>query len=58
MMNENQIYGVLRHLLSALGGFAVYKGALTEDEAASIIGASLALIATVWSVVIKQKDKV
>ena len=40
-MNENQIYGVLRHLLSALGGFAVYKGVLTEDEASSVIAASI-----------------
>lgn len=57
-MNYDQVYGVVRHLLSAIGGVAVYNGVVTEDEAASVVGASLALIATIWSVVIKQKDKV
>ena len=48
-MNEDQIYGVLRHLLSALGGFAVYKGVLTEDEASSVIGGLRCVITTVDS---------
>jgi hypothetical protein len=58
VLNDSQWLGVVRHLLSAIGGVAVYNGVVTEDEAASILGASLALIAAIWSVVIKQKDKV
>jgi hypothetical protein len=56
-MNYDQVYGVVRHLISALGGFAVYKGVVTEDEAASVVGCSLTLFAAIWSVLTKQKDK-
>lgn len=58
VLNESQWLGVVRHLLSAIGGVAVYNGVVTEDEAASVVGASLALIATIWSILTKQKDKV
>lgn len=57
VLNESQWLGVVRHLLSAIGGVAVYNGVVTEDEAASVVGASLALIATIWSILTKQKDK-
>lgn len=56
-MNYDQVYGVVRHLISALGGFAVYKGVVTEDEAASVVGCSLTLFAAIWSILTKQKDK-
>lgn len=57
VLNESQWLGVVRHLLSAIGGVAVYNGVVTEDEAASVVGASLALISTIWSILTKQKDK-
>lgn len=57
VLNESQWLGVVRHLLSAIGGVAVYNGVVTEDEAASVVGCSLTLIATIWSILTKQKDK-
>lgn len=57
VLNESQWLGVVRHLLSAIGGVAVYNGVVTEDEAASVVGASLALFAAIWSILTKQKDK-
>ena len=57
VLNESQWLGVVRHLLSAIGGVAVYNGVVTEDEAASVVGASLTLFAAIWSVLTKQKDK-
>lgn len=57
VLNESQWLGVVRHLLSAIGGVAVYNGVVTEDEAASILGCSLTLFAAIWSILTKQKDK-
>ena len=57
VLNESQWLGVVRHLLSAIGGVAVYNGVVTEDEAASVVGASLTLFAAIWSILTKQKDK-
>jgi len=56
ILNESQWFGVVRHLLSAVGGFAVYKGLVSEDEASSVIGAALSLLAVIWSVTSKDKN--
>jgi hypothetical protein len=50
---NEQIFGVIRHILSAVGGYFIYKGYLSEDQAAQISGAMLATLATFWSIASK-----
>ena len=49
-MKNEHILGIIRHTLSAIGGFAMYKGYLTEEEAASLTGIILTIIPILWSI--------
>jgi hypothetical protein len=49
-MSKEQLFGIIRHVMSAAAGYLIYRGYLTEDQAAEISGAILAIMATVWSV--------
>jgi len=49
-MKNEQILGIIRHTLSAIGGFAMYKGYLTEEETASLTGIILTIIPILWSI--------
>ena len=44
------ILGILRHLLTGLGGAAVTKGYLSTDDSTAAIGAILTLIGVAWSI--------
>jgi len=44
------ILGILRHLLTGLGGAAVTKGYLSADDSTAAIGAILTLAGIAWSV--------
>jgi hypothetical protein len=52
---KEQILGVLRHGLTALGGFLIGKGILDESTAEIIIASFITLAGTVWSVIDKNK---
>lgn len=52
-MKQEQIQGIIRHALSAIGGWLVYKGYVEAADVEAIIGVILTLIATVWSVASK-----
>ena len=54
-MNKDQILGVVRHTLTFLGGFLVVKGYLDESLLNELIGGSIALAGTIWSIVAKNK---
>jgi len=54
-MNSTEIGGIVRTLVSALGGYLVAKGAI-DSETATTVGGSLAtIIVAVWSVWSKRK---
>ena len=53
-MKQEQIMGIIRHALSAIGGFASYKGWLNAEETEQLIGLSLLVVATLWSVAAKK----
>ena len=53
VMKQEQIMGIVRHSLSALGGWLVYKGYVDAADIEALSGVILTLIATVWSVVSK-----
>jgi hypothetical protein len=48
-MNAN-IASLIRHGLSALGGFLVAKGLASADQVAEIAGATVTLLGAVWSI--------
>jgi hypothetical protein len=55
-MSKDQIFGVVRHVLTFLGGFLVVKGYLDEGLLNELIGGAIALAGTIWSVVDKNKE--
>jgi hypothetical protein len=54
-MNKDQILGVVRHALTFLGGFLVVKGYLGESLLNELIGGTIALAGTIWSIIDKNK---
>jgi hypothetical protein len=46
--------GIVRHILTTGGGFLVASGALTSAQAETTVGALIALIGVVWSVIDKR----
>lgn len=54
-MNKTQVLGLIRHLLTFGSGFLIAKGKLDVTDAETIIGAALALVGSVWSVVAPEK---
>lgn len=53
-MTKDEVYGVTRSLLSAVGGFAVARGWLDAETAVMVGGALATLIAAMWSVKSKR----
>ena len=54
-MSQEQIYGVIRHVLSAVGGILVAKGVLEGGAWTELTGAAMALVGVIWSIVDKKK---
>lgn len=53
-MNKDELYGVARAVLSALGGFLVGKGYLDSETAMTLAGAGATVVAAIWSVKAKR----
>jgi hypothetical protein len=52
-MNE-QIKGLIRHVLTFAGGLAIAKGWVNDSNVSEIIGAVMTIIGTVWSYTSKK----
>ena len=53
-MKKTQVFGLIRHILTAGGVYLVGKGAIEEGIYAELMGASLTLIGLVWSHIEKK----
>jgi hypothetical protein len=53
-MSPEMISGLVRHLLTFLGGYLVSIGYLTEPSVEAIIGAVMTLVGVAWSLRAKQ----
>ena len=53
-MNKDQILGLVRHVLTFVGGFLITKGVVDEATSVEAIGAIITLIGSVWSVASKK----
>lgn len=56
-MIEKIIPGIIRHILTVVGGSFVTEGWLTDNELNSLIGAILTLIGVGWSIWQKSKTR-
>jgi hypothetical protein len=53
-MGKNEIYGVVRTVIAAIGGVLVGKGYIDSETAVAIAGAVATVAAAVWSVKSKR----
>jgi hypothetical protein len=54
-LSKEQVLGVVRHVLTFVGGALVTYGFIDSTIATEITGASLTLIGAIWSIVTKNK---
>jgi|TARA_B100000497_G_C7666965_1_gene402163 hypothetical protein len=54
-MEKEQIYGLIRHGLTAVGGVLVTLGYIDEDIIPEVIGAVMTLVGVIWSYQDKKK---
>jgi len=52
-MNKETIFGLIRHILTVVGGALVAKGTIDESMSEEVIGIIIAVIGVAWSI----KDK-
>jgi len=54
-MNKEKFLGIVRHSLTFIGGILVMKGLVDEAVVTEIIGGTITLAGTIWSVFNKKK---
>lgn len=54
-MNKNELYGVVRTILAAIGGVLVGKGYIDSETAVAVAGAGATVIVAVWSIRSKRE---
>lgn len=57
-MNGDQIAGIVRAIVAAIGGFLVAKGTIDEATVIAVSGALATLATAVWSVKSKAQTPV
>ena len=53
-MKKDQGLGIMRHLLTFVGGILVMKGVVDEATFTEISGALLTVVGGIWSVLVKK----
>jgi len=54
-MKKEQVFGIIRHSLTFIGGLLVVKGTIDENTLEQIISGVITLTGLIWSVVDKNK---
>lgn len=57
-MVKDQVLGIVRHVLTAVGAILVVKGYTDEGTVTLIIGAVLTAAGGIWSIFDKKEEKV
>mgnify|MGYP000524592351 CR=1 FL=1 len=55
-MSKEQIMGIVRHVLTFVGGIFVAKGLATDAFMIELVGGGMTLIGGVWSIIDKVKS--
>ena len=53
-MNKNEIYGVVRTIFAAIGGYFAAQGVIDSETAVALAGAGATIAAAVWSIKSKR----
>lgn len=56
-MNGEQIAGIVRAVISAVGGYLIGKGIVDAATVTAVAGAAATIVAAVWSVYSKKKPE-
>jgi len=51
---QERTLGIVRHILTFAGGYAVAKGYIDEANIETVIGAVITVVGTVWSIIAKK----
>jgi len=54
-LTKEQVLGIIRHVLTFVGGIVVMKGLIDDTTATEIIGGVVSLTGAIWSIVAKTK---
>ena len=54
-MDGEQVWGIVRTVLAAIGGLAVGKGWISNDMLTAILGGGGTIFVAIWSVLSKKK---
>ncbi len=54
-MTKEQIFGVIRHTMTALGGILIAKGLIADGAWTELSGAIITLTGVIWSIVSKKQ---
>jgi hypothetical protein len=54
-LTREQIEGIIRHTLTAVGGVLITKGLIDEDILTEVVGAAITITGIVWSIIDKRK---
>jgi len=54
-LTKDQVFGIIRHTMTFVGGILLAKGLVDEGFMAEVSGAILTLVGSIWSVVEKNK---
>ncbi len=55
-LTQDQIFGIVRHALTAAGGALVAKGVIDEAGLTEAVGALVTLIGVIWSAMAKKDE--
>jgi hypothetical protein len=55
-LTKEQLFGIIRHTSTFVGGVLVMKGIVDEETFTEITGAIITLVGAIWSVVEKNKS--
>lgn len=53
-MNKEQIMGLIRHVLTFVGGIIVAKGLASDAMSSELIGGIMTVVGATWSVLSKK----
>ncbi len=57
MLTKDQTFGVVRHILTTLGGSIVAKGWIDESMMVEAVGLLIGIMGFIWSFAAKKKAK-
>jgi hypothetical protein len=53
-MKKEMLLGIIRHTLTFVGGIFITRGLIDESTLQTLVGSSITLIGTIWSIINKK----